>query len=525
MRRNFFLLISVALLLVLTLPTILSGRFTFAFDMGRDLLWVRNMVELRKPALIGPWGSIAGVFFGPLWFYLLAIPYLLLNGDPRGAVLTSLFGNLATLVLGWWWLGKHGHHAAAAFWALLYAVSPLVVSISSFAFHANLLPLTTLLSLIGIINFSATKPIRESWFSGLPLAALAISLSYQLEPAAGVMLTVFLGVWVLAQKLFFASQPIHLKEVIVSTILFLLPFVPQMIFEVRHELIQTQALLSYFRGENTSLGGVLPLGIRASERVTKISGTLAQSLLPVESSIAKWILLGIFISLSGWLMRVKKDDVFTAPILRFSLGFLLFHYLMYVFLFPAELKGWYLYGFVTIYLVCTALGLEWFFRRHRHAAGVVLIILVMLTGSVRRVTSLRRPSVAKAETVAAQSEVVLWVYEDALKGNEPFSVYTYTPPIYDYNYQYILWWQGTRVFYVLPAEYSYLPGESSYVPLKDRFNSNQWSPQEAKTYYLILEPESLQDRLDGWKGHFSQTELVSTKQFPSGVTVEKRMLL
>lgn len=153
MRRYFFLLISIVVLLILALPPIISGDFTFVFDMGRDQLWTRNMVELRRPTLIGPWGSIAGVFFGPLWFYLLSVPYFVFSGDPRAAVLLPLAANLAALIIGWKILQKHGHPQAADFFAVLFGVSPAIAGLSSFAFHANLLPLATLLFFIGLFNY------------------------------------------------------------------------------------------------------------------------------------------------------------------------------------------------------------------------------------------------------------------------------------------------------------------------------------------------------------------------------------
>ena len=202
MRRYIFLLIAIALLLAQTLPTILSGRFTFAFDMGRDLLWVRNMVELKKPTLIGPWGSIAGVYFGPFWYYLLAIPYIIFNGDPRTAVTIPLAANLLAIIIGWMFLRRHKNPVAADIFALLYSVSPMIVSLSSFAFHANLLPLVTLIFAIGLFNFyvNPKKSLKlSSIFLNLPLSALSASLAYHLEPAAGVMLTGFLGLWLIGQ--------------------------------------------------------------------------------------------------------------------------------------------------------------------------------------------------------------------------------------------------------------------------------------------------------------------------------------
>ena len=54
-------------------------------------------------------------------------------------------------------------------------------------------------------------------------------------------------------------------------------------------------------------------------------------------------------------------------------------------------------------------------------------------------------------------EVVDWIYKDAVAKALPFAVYTYTPPVYDYHYEYLLWWKGSRKYNLLPAEFSYRP--------------------------------------------------------------------
>jgi len=361
MRRYIFLLIAIALLLAQTLPTIISGRFTFAFDMGRDLVWVRNMVELKKPTLIGPWGSIAGVYFGPFWYYLLAIPYMIFNGDARAAAAVPLAVNLLAVIVGWLFLRRHKHPVAADIFALLYSVSPLIVSLSSFAFHANLLPLVTLLFLIGLYKGSTLPSARLNLF-GFPLVALSTSLAYHLEPAAGVMLTLFLGTWLIWQlwkvrhNLFQCFETS--KLIAISAILFIVPFIPQLIFEFRHNFIQTNSLISYFRGENPSLGGVLPLNQRLTERIFKISDTVSYALLSNEVNLTKLVFTAIFLTACltmGFFDRQRRDrNDASVHYSRFTIYFLLFHYLGYTFLFPAELKNWYLSGFSSLFFTTSA---------------------------------------------------------------------------------------------------------------------------------------------------------------------------
>src|SRR3989344_8313376 len=131
---HWIILAAIAILfLALRLPQILRNEFPFVFDFGRDLIWVRNMVELRRPTLIGPWGSLAGVYFGPLWYYLLSIPYVIFKGDPRGPVYLTLAANLAVALLGFLWLKKFDLKLGLIF-AFLIAISPHSINLSTFAF-------------------------------------------------------------------------------------------------------------------------------------------------------------------------------------------------------------------------------------------------------------------------------------------------------------------------------------------------------------------------------------------------------
>ncbi|MBI4215552.1 MAG: hypothetical protein HY602_02410, partial [Parcubacteria group bacterium] len=479
MRRYIFLLIAIALLLAQTLPTIINGRFTFAFDMGRDLLWVRNMVELKKPTLIGPWGSIGGVYFGPLWYYLLSVPYIIFNGDPRAAVAVPLAANLLTIIIGWSFLRRRKHPVAANVFALLYSVSPLVVSLSSFAFHANLLPLAALLFVIGLSNSQRqNQPITNNlfnYFSKLPLSFLSASLAYHLEPAAGVMLTGFLIIWTIGIVLkssrgrrhvgrgdpdeIAASPAVSKKQLgprndvqkrifFYSFILFILPFIPQIIFELRHNFIQTNSLISYFQGENTSLGGVLPLSQRLTERIFKISDTVSYTLLSNEVNLAKLIFTAIFLTACltmGFFRRQgQPQNDASVHYSRFTIYFLLFHYLAYTFLFPAELKSWYLSGFSSLFILSISLIIEKIFTFRKLIAISIIAIFMLWNTEIFTKLIPKNISPAAPETLTAQLEVVDWIYQDALKSAEPFSIYTYTPPIYDYTYQYLIWWRGAK---------------------------------------------------------------------------------
>src|SRR3989344_6790507 len=77
----------------------------FYYDQGRDALVIWRLWHEGRPFLIGPITGLAGIFLGPLYYYLIAPFYLIGGGDPR---IPAVF--LATLtvmalpvlyILGW----------------------------------------------------------------------------------------------------------------------------------------------------------------------------------------------------------------------------------------------------------------------------------------------------------------------------------------------------------------------------------------------------------------------------------------
>src|SRR3989344_6506868 len=322
----------VILFLALRLPQIWRDEFPFVFDFGRDLIWVRNMVELKRPTLIGPWGSLAGVYFGPLWYYLLAIPYIIFSGDPRGPVYLTLTANLTVLLLGWLWLKRFNPKLGLIF-ALLVAISPHSINLSTFAFHANMLPLTQLLFLYGLYR-------RDS--RGLYLAALMTSLNFHFEPATGIFTTLTLFA-------FLCFKRFPLKSLLIAALIFVLPFLPNVIFDLRHDFLQTRAVMAYFQGENRSLEGVLPFPERIFERLRKFTELFSSSVLP-----------DIYLPLTGIILVIiliilRKTSLFSVLLLSLVLPLLGF-----MWLFPPELKGWYLYGFSVNYFILASLLLRKF---------------------------------------------------------------------------------------------------------------------------------------------------------------------
>lgn len=504
------LILILFLALFLRLPPVLQDYFPFVFDMGRDMVWVRDMVTLRRPYLIGPWSSIAGVYFGPAWYYLLTIPFLLTNGDPRGSVFLVLFLNLLTIYLAFVFGKKIQGRRFGLLLAFLLTICPIMINISGFAFHANLLPFTNLLFIYSLYQVLG----GEKKF--LMLAALMTSLNFHFEPATAIFTTLTLLVFLILQ---FKKQKLKIKELVLPLIIFALPFTPQVIFELRHDFLQSRALLSYFKGENQSLGGRLSLGPRILNRFIKFGEVFSGV---VSSPKILGLLWLVVIGYLAW--QLYKKEKGRMKDLIFVLGLnLLVPFLGFTFLFTPELKGWYLYGLNVIYVFLLALVLDFLMRKNKDSLRLFFLLLFLLflinaNPILKLKDFLEGYQVDRPEILANQKKALDWVYEDAQ--GQPFKVYVYTPPIYDYHYQYLIFWYGRKKFAYLPIEYSYLPGESGYLNFKEHYVNP--SPQETDLVYLLIEPDKVKQRVEGWLGHFSKMDLEKRIKLNSGIVLEKR---
>jgi len=499
---------------LLRLKPLLTGSFPFSFDMGRDFLWTRDIVVLKKPTLIGPWGSLQGIFFGPGWFYLLTIPFLIFNGHPVGGVALCLFFNLLTVLLAFMVGSKIKDRGLGLIFAATLIFSKTMINLSSFAFHANLLPFTTLIITYSLYKLFFTKDKPQLFFLGI--AAFATSFNFHLEPATAIFSTLTIFTFILylvfSQKINF-----KFKSLMFGLVGFITPFVPQIIFEFRHNFLQTRSLLAYFAGNNESLEGKLPFWQRVGDRFTKFLGFYSETL-PFNHPIVKIfifiVILVVFLSLK------KKDNLKKLFIVLFSV--LLIPFFGFIFIFPPELKQWYLYGLPVIYSFLLAIGLREVYSKN--LIGKVFVSLFLASYLLTLDLGYRLKYFEKTEFFSnfdGEVQAVNYIYQDS--SGKPFKVYVFTPPVYEYGYQYLFWWRGRQNGY-WPEEYAYLPGKTDYVPNKERYNllqSQTQGKQETDMIYLIIESKTGKG-FDGWYGRFADSKLLEEKKMKTGLIIQKR---
>lgn len=447
------------------LPHIWGYNIPFSFDHGRDALAVLDLIKNHSLKFIGPWTSIQGLFFGPGWYYLLAPLYWLLNGNPLAGPITMLVLSLVTIGLAYKYFGLYE--------AIIFASAPIFTMISVSSANPFPMVLITLLILICL-----KKPKSHALNLGL-----LVGLGFHFSSALAIFYLLIIPLILLIKKI-----KLSLKKLIVGL---MIPFIPQMLFEIKNNFLEVRSLVNYFiAGESQQ---VTPGKIKIV--TSSIMHELGLAVLP-DTMWLKYLGLGLLAA--GLAIAIKRRKlIFVWPeIILFllipTIGFWFLHY-----------NVWYVYGLLPV--AVAAVG-----RILRSAPKIITYsyLGLLIIGAIK--IPVRQTGAA---FLPIKLEALNYIYTQAQ--DKPFSSYQYLPNIYDYAYQYLYIWEGFKGK-PLPVEFSYKPGEISYVSEK-RSLLSKLETKEIKPdlIFLIIEkPENVWHYpLQGWLDNIKYSEVVSKKEF------------
>jgi hypothetical protein len=513
-NKKLFFIILVLSLVGLGLRILFLWKYStaFTYDQGRDLLEIREMVVLKKPRLIGANTSLHGVFFGPLWYYLALPFYVISQGHPLSTI-CPLFILVFSLPLVIFWI--FSDKKLGFLLALVYVSSNTFFNHSLVALNTNPVVFIVPIILVPLAKFFVGENNYFFW-----LAMFLAGVCFHFEVISSIF-------WL---PIFFISSFFLKKLRLVvknwpAIFAFIFPFTPQILFDIRHHFIQTKALLSLFLGKGSSLtptsGGLVS---RLFDRARIFKDVF------IESSGGGFFLALIFAFLVTFLIsllprfrkKAKKDEFYYLIFITlFSLTTIFIGFVLY----PFALWSWYL-GVIDALLV-TLIGLELFFFLGKGRKLFYLslgLLLIWIWSQIHQHFFWPWPLTQEFSTdpanLATRLLVIDLIYKDA--NGKGMKIYTFAPYVYDYPYQYLIWWRAKTKYKYLPEDYFYLPSQPQYIPAK--IKADQLIPtKKAEANYLVIEPfESQKEWFDSWRNNFP----VAKKDWTVGRTrIEKLELL
>jgi hypothetical protein len=488
--------------------------FPFNFDHGKDLLGTMAMVETHSPKFIGPWTSIPGVFFGPAWYYLLAPAYILGSGSPFAPIVVMLLlmaceVYLAYRIQGW-------------VFAVIVASNGTWMSLAKSAWNPFPMPLLTLL-VVYLLQWwrhkldQHTHPKHEAFL--VFLVWCTASFGFHFSAAFAIFYPILLcAAW------FIWKLPIRSTIVAAAVIGFLVPFTPQLIFEVRHDFLETRSLIAYFQKPEPHAATLEKAKFIFKEMVGYQLLSMTPNLPPNVRTHATVVLLwqGFFSLLCGvgWWKQRKQQEA-RKWLWFFSIAFVV------------PLIGFWKLHFNVWYLLAVFPLASYFFAKGVQGLPkpwVIFVICACLLSPIFDVIQyLKYERVEHSQSrafITPKLQAVEFILRKTNNGQTPFASYHYVPDIYDFTYQYLYLWLAKQRHIVLPVEFAYEPHtEQSYFPEKAEImmklpdGARQNVAQHPKLIFYIVENPEQTILLDMWWGRQRFSRIVETTQISPEVVV------
>jgi len=221
----------------------------FLADQGRDALIVKGIALLSKFPAIGPPSSIGEVFLGPFFYYMVAPFLLLFKLDPVGLAIGVATWCIVGIVTAYFFVQKKVDLKTAVIFLLLATFSFRLIDSSRYSWNPNPLPYFAFATIFFfVLALENPKKISYSLVFGL-----LFGLSFQLHHLASLLILpiaiIFLFVVVKKRDLQLFLVPFT------SLSTFFLISIPLVIFDLRHNFLNTKNLISVLTEQNIIAGG------------------------------------------------------------------------------------------------------------------------------------------------------------------------------------------------------------------------------------------------------------------------------
>ena len=233
-RADLIVLFFILLLAAFTRMYRMYDLAVFLADQAYDSTAVLNIIR-GKLTLLGPITSVGGFHFGPVVYYLMVPFFLILRGDPISGTVFQTSLSLATIPL-LYILGKRLKNEVVGLVAsFLFAISPLMIDYSRASFNPVPLIFFSSLIIFLVLRNADRRTPTQSFLIGV-LLGWAVQMHYL---AISLLLFSFFFPFFLYRKSFFIS---YFSFLITG---FLIGVSPFLMFEMRHDFLNTRLFLTY----------------------------------------------------------------------------------------------------------------------------------------------------------------------------------------------------------------------------------------------------------------------------------------
>lgn len=498
MKKRILEIILLVMILCITFFSrsieVLNKNYIFGFDQGRDYLAVKNIAVDHKLTLIGSEvgagaAGLNGIFQGPAYYYFLSIPFLLTKGDPYSGVILMFIFSVSSVVFSYFFGRKVFGVVGGLIVVLLLALSPMFIAQARFTWNSN--PSTLFILLALFFTYLGIGKKNKYIFLSSFFAAFVYNFQFAVSIPLSISIILFY-IFIIKLK--------DIKKYLILFLGFIIAFLPMLLFEIRHNFMGMRGFIGYLFGPKDIGTSFLPSQRLITDHISSFFNAF-MDVFPKNIMPEQTLLLIVLVPAIYYFCKEKNQD------LRKFIGFLFLlipiHFLVFLF-FRNAVWVYYLIGLNVAYVLLFSYSVASSFRRNNQIIKIfyVLFLLFILTKTLPMFINIFNYDIRDyggTAKIKGKTDAIDFIYNDA-KGKR-FSLFIFSPPIYTYPYDYILWWHAREKF-------GYLPGT-----VKNGM------------FYLLIEKDKDQLWYKGWlETVIKDGTVLWEKTLPSGFIVQKRVL-
>lgn len=384
-------------------------RFGYGHDGDLASWIVKDVVVDHHIRLVGQLTSAPGIYIGPLFYYALIPFYLMFHMDPIGGVWLSVLISAVSILSLFFVLDKiHGRKMALVS-TIIYAGSFVLSNTDR-----GVVPTTPVILWTIWFYYS----VHQIWFTrpkGLYLTAFLFGLVWNFHLALALLAPISLVAIIVNIRRF------NIKNLLMAVIIFVITSSPLIIFEVKHNFIQSRSFVSSFSSGHVQVNYLNKLHktvLYLSKNANGIFGlNLSEPLIYVLPTI---LLLPLLVGKRRYLY----------------LSWIALHIIFFT-IHPINLSEYYLNGANLVWIVSAGILGVWL----TPFLTYILIALFLWHNMFLFLNSGN-----DGNSYLERKALVAYIAENAQQQGFPCVAVSYmTSPGYDLGYRYFFWLKGLHV--------------------------------------------------------------------------------
>ncbi|OGE38080.1 hypothetical protein A3F00_04760 [Candidatus Daviesbacteria bacterium RIFCSPHIGHO2_12_FULL_37_11] len=284
-RHKLLLLILIIALFFRTYAVV--ERFEYAHDADLFSWIVKDIVVNHHSRLIGQLTSANGIYIGSFFYYLLIPFFWLTHMDPIGSIVPITIIGMSTVFSYWWVFKKLFNPTIGFIAAFLYGTLLWTVQFDRHVYPSTLSNIWTIWFFYVVISISRGK------YQVLPILGILIGLVWHIHIAlAPTLLTIPVAAML-------SLKVPNIKQLFLFFLTLVITSVPLIIFETRHNFIQTISLFNNFSVDHGGGSGLPKLNLILIKLSSNIQNLIfypsTQNIVPPILILTGILLSGIFI--------------------------------------------------------------------------------------------------------------------------------------------------------------------------------------------------------------------------------------